>query len=101
MFEADDVRLIRTPFRAPKANAFADRWVRSVREECLDHLLIVNVRHLQRVLKEYVEYFNHSRPYQGIEQQIPAGGNHVEEHGPVHCRDVLGGIIHDYYREAA
>ncbi len=101
VFEADDVTIIRTPFRAPKANAFAELWIRSVRAECLDHLLIVNERHLQRVLKEYVEYFNHARPHQGIEQRIPAADACSRGEGPIRCRHVLGGIIHDYYREAA
>ena len=73
----------------------------SVREECLDQILILNEPHLHRVLKEYVTYFNHARPHQGIEQQIPAGGKRGDEHGPVRCRDVLGGIIHDYYRQVA
>src|SRR4028119_1766860 len=85
VFAADDVVIIRTPFRSPKANAFAERWIRSVREECLDHVLILNDGHLQRVLKEYVNYFNHARPHQGIAQQIPAGGKHGGRDGPVRC----------------
>ncbi len=101
VFEADDVAIIRTPFRSPTANAFAERWVRSVREECLDHVLILGERHLQRVLKEYGRYFNQARPHQGIGQEIPAGANRCFGTGPVRCRDVLGGIIHDYYRAAA
>ena len=101
VFAADNVTIIRTPFRSPKANAFAERWIRSAREECLDHVLILNEPHLQRVLKEYVSYFNHARPHQGIAQQIPAGGKYDGGDGPIRCRDVLGGIIHDYYRATA
>ena len=101
VFKADNVTIIRTPFQSPKANAFAERWIRSVREECLDHVLILGERHLDRVLKEYVTYFNHGRPHQGIGQQIPAGDKRSVGRGPVRCRDVLGGIIHDYYRAAA
>ncbi len=101
VFASEDVTTIRTPFRSPTANAFAERWIRSVREECLDHVLIVGERHLHRVLKEYAAYFNHARPHQGIGQQIPAGDKRSIGEGPVRCRDVLGGIIHDYYREAA
>ena len=100
VFEADNVTIIRTPFRAPKANAFAERWVRSVREECLDQVIIVNERHLHHVLNDYVAYFNHARPHQGIGQRIPAGDKRCGD-GPIQCRDVLGGIIHDYYRQAA
>ena len=101
VFEADVMTILRTPFRSPKANAVAERWIRSAREECLDHVLIVGERHLHRVLKVYARYFNHARPHQGLAQQIPAGEKRRVESGPVRCRDVLGGIIHDYYREAA
>ena len=54
------MRQLRTPVKAPRANALAERWVRSVRTECLDQVLIVNERHLQRVLDEYVAYLNHA-----------------------------------------
>ncbi len=62
VFEAEDVTIIRTPFRSPKANAVAERWIRAVREECLDRVLILGERHLDHMLKEYVTYFNHARP---------------------------------------
>ena len=101
VFAAEGIDIIRTPYRAPQANAVAERWVRSVREECLDHLLIVSEAHLRRVLREYVEYFNHARPHQGIKQQIPAADTRSGGDGRIRCRDVLGGIIHDYYRAAA
>jgi len=54
VFQGQGIEIIRTPFRSPKANAFAERWVRSVREACLDQLLILNQRHLRRVLTEYI-----------------------------------------------
>ncbi len=75
--------------------------MRSVREECLDQLLIFNERHLYRVLDEYITYYNEARPHQGIEQQTPIVSNRATDRGDICCRDVLGGIIHDYYREAA
>jgi putative transposase len=89
-----------TSYRAPKANAFAERWVRSVREECLDHLLILGQRHLRRVLVDYVQYYNTARPHQGLVQLAPLPFPPPQT-GPVACRDVLGGIIHNYYRQAA
>jgi putative transposase len=73
----------------------------SAREQCPDRLLIVNQAHLRRVLQEYVDYYNTARPHQGINQQalIPfARGSAI---GPISCRDVLGGILHNYRREAA
>jgi putative transposase len=100
VFISEGMEIVQTPFRAPKANAIAERWVRSIRHECLDHLFILNQRHLLRVLKEYTTYYNAARPHQGIHQQIPIpfSGPKV---GTIHCRDVLGGILHDYYRDAA
>ncbi|HSH78364.1 MAG TPA: helix-turn-helix domain-containing protein [Herpetosiphonaceae bacterium] len=62
VFAAEGIEVIRTPYRAPRANAVAERWIRSVREECLDHLLVVSEAHLRRMLSEYVRYFNYARP---------------------------------------
>jgi putative transposase len=101
IFAAEDGEVILTPYRAPNANAFAERWVRSVREECLDHLLIINERHLGHVLREYCQYYNRARPHQGIGQQIPESTNQQPGQGTVQHRDILGGLLHDYYREAA
>ena len=99
VFASEGIEMILTPYQSPKANAFAERWVRTVREECLDHLLIISPQHLDRVLREYTEYYNHRRPHQGIEQRCPipieqCGTGRKE--GPVKCRDVLGGTIHDF-----
>ena len=72
---SEGIEIIQTPYRAPNANAFAERWVRTVREECLeclDQLLIVSEDHLRRVLREYIEYYNGRRPHQGIGQGMPA-----------------------------
>ncbi len=101
IFQSEGITVIHTPFRAPNANAYAERWVRTVREECLRKLLIINQAHLRSVLREYVAYFNGSRPHQGIAQQTPIPMTIVSRDGPVCCREVLGGIVHDYYRDAA
>jgi transposase InsO family protein len=90
-----------TPYRAPKANAFAERWIRSLREECLDHLLIVNERHLHRVVREYVQFYNEARPHQGLEQRTPLSDEQRCKDDRIHHREVLGGLLHDYYRRAA
>ena len=95
------IEVILTPYRVPNANAYAKRWVRSVREECLDHLLIVNEGHLDHVLREYSQYYNQARPHQGLSQQIPEPTYQQPGHGMVKRREVLGGLLHDYYREAA
>ncbi len=101
VFKSEDVTIIRTPVRAPNANAFAERWVRSIREECLDKIIILNERQLQRVLTAYVDYFNHARPHQGINQQCPIRLERSARDGPIGRRDILGGVLHDYYRRAA
>lgn len=99
VFASEGIESVLTPYRCPKANAFAERWVRTVRQECVDHLLIISQDHLRRVLLEYVNYYNHRRAHQGIGQRmpIPPTERQVATSGPVQCRDVLGGIIHDYY----
>ncbi len=99
---SEDVRVIRTLIQASKANAFAERWVRTVRRECLDNLLILGRRHLERVLREYVRHYNQNRPHRGLALAVPepslveAVGN-----GVVRRHDRLAGLIHEYYREAA
>ncbi len=86
---------------APNAHAVAERWVRSARDECLDHLLIFGKRHLHRVLREYVTFFNQRRPHQGLGQQCPMPRSPAQTTGTIHRVDILGGIIHDYERRAA
>jgi len=81
---ASGIEILRTPIRAPKANAVCERFLGSIRRECLDHLLIVNERQLHRVIKEYVKYFNTARPHQGIGHRLPvppAEPEHTTEHG--------------------
>jgi len=104
---------VRAPFQAPNANAFAERWVRSLREEYLNHLIILGLNRLQYVLDEYQAFFNQHRPHQGIEDRIPAqlgGGVYRKECGvdnrrlqprAVQCRQLLGGLLKSYSRSAA
>ena len=98
-FSSEGIEILHTPYRAPRANAFSERWTRSVREECLDHILILNENHLRCVLKEYAAYYQHARPHQGINQHFPISGLLRNSRGPIRRRDIVGGIIHDYYRQ--
>jgi putative transposase len=92
---------IRTPVRAPRANAVCERFLGSVRRECLDHLLILGERHLERVLAEYARYFNVERPHQGLAQQIPTGAaTPANIDRRVIETPVLGGLHHAYRRAA-
>jgi transposase InsO family protein len=100
VFTADGIRVVRTPVRAPKANAYAERWVRTVRTECLDWLLIRNRQHLERVLAVFVEHYNSARPHRGLDLQTPLPASPLPARtGPVeqiHRVDRLGGMIHEY-----
>ncbi|MFI5387237.1 MAG: integrase core domain-containing protein, partial [Fimbriimonadales bacterium] len=104
VLRGEGVRVIRTPIRAPRANAFAERFVRTVRRECLDHLLIYGRRHLERVLGAYVAPYDEERPHRGLNLAVPAGNRtpQVRRTTPtlVERRDVLGGLIHEYRRAA-
>ena len=101
VFASEGIEVVHTPYRAPNANAVAERWVRTVREDCLDKVIILNERHLRRVLTEYIDYYNARRPHQGLAQDSPLGLGKASTEGPIRYRNVLGGIIRDYYRAAA
>jgi hypothetical protein len=100
-FRSEGVEIGRTPYRAPPANAIAGRWIGSVRRECLDHLLIVSEAHLRHVLTVYVAHYNEARPHQGLGQRTPMAQGAGGGHGPIRRRDRLGGLLREYYREAA
>jgi putative transposase len=96
------VRVVRTAIRAPRANAHAERWVGTARRECLDWLLILGRRHLEQVLREYVEHYNTARPHQAFELRAPlARGPLAVPTAEIVRRDRLGGLIHEYERRAA
>ncbi len=103
VFRSEGNRVVKTPVRAPKANAIAERFVRTVRAECLDWLLILNRRHLERVLRVYVDHYNRERPHRALEFRPPEGDERREGSpvGEIRRRDRLGGLIHEYYRAAA
>ena len=96
------IRVLRTAPRSPLMNSFCERFLGSVRRECLDHVVVLGERHLQRVLREYcLSYFNLARPHQGIDQLVPFGSaNSANGGGEVVAVPVLGGLHHDYRRAA-
>jgi putative transposase len=102
VFRSEGVRVVHTPVRAPKANAYAERFVRTVRTECLDFLLILGRRHLERVLHIYIQHYNSERPHRGLALQPPEAARlKSASGGNVKRRDRLGGLVHEYYRAAA
>jgi putative transposase len=105
VFRSEGVEIIRTPFRAPQANAFAERWVGTVRRDCLDWLLISSRRQLERVLRVYVDHYNTHRPHRALGLTPPTPGPSLRLVGSnppdqLHRRDRLGGLIHEYARAA-
>ncbi len=99
--EVDGARIIPTPIRAPNANAHAERWVGTVRAECLDWVLVRGQRHLERVLREYVRHYNDHRPHRAMGLLPPdgrEGGPHLEARRPSAIRrhPILGGLINEY-----
>jgi len=98
------IKSLRIPFRAPRANSVCERFLGSLRRECLDHFLTMNERHLYRTVAEYVVYFNFARPHQGIGQRIPCSPDPPIDVSPddlVVGIPVLGGLHHDYQRRSA
>ena len=93
-------KVLKTPVRAPRANAVCERFLGSVRRECLDHVLVLGEQHLHGVLDEYCRYFNEARPHQGIDQLVPGGSPATKEGGAVIATTYLNGL-HHCYRKAA
>jgi putative transposase len=103
VFRSEGIQIVKTPVRAPKANAIAERFVRTVRAECLDWLLILNRRHLERVLRVYVDHYNRERPHRALELRPPEPDTRPQNspNDEIHRHDRLGGLIHEYQRQAA
>jgi putative transposase len=101
VLRSEGIVAVKTPPRAPRANAFAERWVQSARRECLDRMLVFGERHLHVVMREYVDHYNRFRPHRGLALEIPAPDPILQVHGPIVCVQRLGGIINEYSRLAA
>ena len=105
VFRSEGGQVLTTPVRAPKANAYAERWVRTVRTECLDWLLVLGQAHLERILRVYAAHYNAHRPHRALRLEPPlrqAGLTAVDGHQSPRerRRDLLGGLIHEYRRAA-
>ncbi len=97
------IKVLRTPFGAPRANAHCERFLGSLRRECLDHLIVFGERHFREKASSYVAYYNHARPHQGSAQQIPIPSHSPDPPatGTIVSIPFLNGLHHDYRRQAA
>jgi putative transposase len=102
VFRSEGIRVIRTPVQAPNANAHAERWVRTLRAECLDRILIFGRRHLEQVLRIYRRHYNEHRPHRALDLLPPSGRDPTPLNAPdrLQRRDLLGGLIHEYQAAA-
>jgi putative transposase len=98
IFRSEGIRVIRTPVQAPNANAHAERWVRTLRADCLDRVLILGRRHLEHVLRIYHRHYNQHRPHRALRLQPPAGRDPtpLSATDRIRRRDLLGGLIREY-----
>ncbi len=105
VFATEGAKVIPTPIHAPKANAFAERWVETVRAECLDWTLVLGRRHLDQVLSTYLGHYNAHRPHRGLDLAAPDVPELVNQQPAdleeIGRRDVLGGLFHEYFARAA
>ena len=103
IFASEGVRIVKTPPRTPRANCYAERWIRTARAECTDRMLIYDERHLRSVLSDYAGHYNRHRPHQSRQQRPPDqdGQPSAPLDLPVQQRKVLGGLINEYYQRAA
>ena len=94
------IRVVQTPWRAPNANAHAERFVRSIKQECLHRVIPLGERHFRQTLSEYVEHYHHERNHQGLDNKLIEGIVPNRRQGRIRRRARLGGIL-NYYERAA
>jgi putative transposase len=100
LLHQEGVRIIQTPFRAPNCNAYAERFVRSIKEECLERVILLGERHLRCTIAEFVTHYQSERNHQGIGNELIQPLDRANDKGPVRRRQRIGGVLNYYYRAA-
>jgi transposase InsO family protein len=103
VFHSENITITKTPPRTPRANCYAERFVRTIRRECTDRILIYNEHHATKILSEYARHYNSHRPHQALDQRAPNGDHEpaaMPIDGPIRRHLVLGGVINEYHRAA-
>ena len=105
ILESESVELIHTPVRSPNMNPFAERWVLSIKSECLDHFIVFGEAHLRHIINEYLKHYNEERPHQGLSNvPLPDAAGETSTlafpSGEVVCEERLGGLLKHYRRAA-
>jgi transposase InsO family protein len=100
LFEEVGIHVVQTPYRAPNCNAHAERFVRSIKEECLHRVIPLGERHVRHAIDEFVMHYHHERNHQGIGNELIDGVALAQTGGVVGCRQRLGGFLRYYYRAA-
>ena len=99
LFREHGIKTIRLPPYSPNLNAYAERWVRSIKEDCLNHLVLLGEGSLRHAVSEYVEFYNHERPHQGLENELVVSqSTEISAEDGVKVRSRLGGLLNFYYR---
>ena len=99
LFKDHGIKTIRLPPYSPNLNAYAERWVRSIKEDCLNHLILLGEGSLRHAVSEYVDFYNHERPHQGLENELVVSqSTKISTEYDVKARSRLGGLLNFYYR---
>ncbi|HZM02721.1 MAG TPA: integrase core domain-containing protein [Candidatus Saccharimonadales bacterium] len=101
ILDSAGVKIVLCPPRVPQCNAYAERFVRSIKEECLSRLIFLSERHLRTTISTFADYYRHRRNHQGIENKLIEPPTLLPNHGRVRCQKEIGGMLNYYYREAA
>jgi transposase InsO family protein len=102
ILDGGGVKTLRLPRRSPDLNAYAERWVRTIKENCLDQMILIGETSLRRVVKEFVEHYNTERAHQSLENKIiEPKFDEIPIEGEIECDSRLGGMLNYYYRKAA